>query len=172
VRIHDANFASTLFLQQGNVLVLPDGRVGLLDYGMVGRLSSDEREAIARTVVALSISDKSEAARQYRDAGYRATWKNGKNAHDDDSLLHRLATFHLDRIDLSDVTLDSGDKMEIMDVLRTTREVSVPSWVEQGRRLGGLLQGVSAQAARPISLAKEWKPIAQEALRQQKANRP
>jgi hypothetical protein len=40
--------------------------------------------------------------------------------------------------------------------------------VEDGRRLGGLLMGVNAQAARPISLAKEWKSIAQQALRKKK----
>jgi len=148
--------------------VLPDGRVGLLDYGMVGRLEPEEREAIAKTVVALSSSDKAGAARTYREAGYRATWKGG-NAHDDDNLLHRFATFHLDKIDLSKVTLDSGEKVDIMDVFRTAREVSVPSWVEQGRRLGGLLQGVSAQSARPISLSREWQPIAREALRKNEA---
>lgn len=135
---------------------------------MVGRLREDEREAIARTIVALSSSDKSEAARQYREAGYRATWRGG-NSHDDDNLLHRFATFHLDKIDLSRLTLDGGEEVEILDVLRTSRELSVPPWVEQGRRLGGLLQGVSAQAARPISLSKEWRPIAREALRQQQA---
>jgi hypothetical protein len=63
-------------------------------------------------------------------------------------------------------TLDNGDKMEIMDLFRTTRERVVPSWVEEGRRLGGLLMGVSVQAARPISLSKEWMPIAKQALRQ------
>ena len=150
----------------GNVVVLPDGRVGLLDYGMVGRLNADEREAISRTVLALSASDKKETARQYREGGYRVTWKGGKAAHEDDSLLFRFATFHLDRIDLSPITMDNGEKVEMVEFFRTAREVTVPNWVEQGRRLGGLLQGVSAQAARPISLAKEWKPIASEALRQ------
>ena len=52
-----------------------------------------------------------------------------------------------------------------MEVFRTVRERAVPTWVEEGRRLGSLLMGVNAQAARPISLAREWRPIAQEALR-------
>ena len=150
----------------GNVLVLPDGRLGLLDYGMVGRLPPKERETVAKTILALSKKDKAETARIYRENGYRATSANGDDV--DDSTLHRFASFHLDRIDLSPLTLDNGDKVDTLELLRSTRERVVPSWVEEGRRLGGLLQGVSAQAARPISLAKEWKPIAKEALRNKK----
>ena len=33
-----------------------------------------------------------------------------------------------------------------------------------GRRLGGLLIGVGSQAGRPLSLAAEWAPIAEEVL--------
>jgi len=41
----------------------------------------------------------------------------------------------------------------------------VPEWVEQSRRLGGLLIGVSTSCGRPISLAKEWEPIARRLLK-------
>ena len=59
-----------------------------------------------------------------------------------------------------------GEEAEVrlMTLLQTTIEHSVPDWVEQARRLGGLLIGVSSQAGRPISLAHEWKPIAEEFL--------
>ena len=43
-------------------------------------------------------------------------------------------------------------------------KTSVPDWVEQSRRLGGLLIGVASQSGRPISLAQEWAPIAAELL--------
>jgi hypothetical protein len=112
-----------------------------------------DREAITKTVVALSHKDKKETAKLYRDGGYKATWMKGDIL--DDNVLHRFATFHLDKIDLSPITLDDGENMEIMDLFQTTRERAVPSWVEEGRRLGGLLMGVSVQAARPISLSKE-----------------
>jgi predicted unusual protein kinase regulating ubiquinone biosynthesis (AarF/ABC1/UbiB family) len=138
----------------GNVLILPDGRIGLLDYGMVGRLSPKDRENIAETIVALSDKDKAATAKLYRE-----------NGDADDAMLHRFASFHFDGIDLSPLILDNGEKMDIKDVFRSVRERTVPSWVEEGRRLGGLLIGVSVQAARPISLAKEWRPIAKEALR-------
>jgi len=148
----------------GNVLILPDGRLGLLDYGMVGRLSPKDRETAAEIILALSNNDKAATAKLYRDNGYKATFRDGSTPLDD-AILHRFASFHLDRIDLSPLTLDNGETVDTMELLRSTRERVVPGFVEEGRRLGGLLMGVNAQAARPISLAKEWSPIAKQALR-------
>lgn len=150
----------------GNVLILPDGRLGLLDYGMVGRMSLRDRETVAETIVALSDHDKTTTARIYRENGYKATFRDKE--HVDDATLHRFATFHLDRIDLSMLTLDDGEVIDTMELFRSAREKAVPSFVEEGRRLGGLLMGVHAQAARPISLAKEWRSIAQQTLRKKK----
>ena len=156
-----------IFLQHpGNVLVLPDGRLGLLDYGMVGRLSKKDRKAAAEIILALSQHDKAKTAQIYRDHGYKATFSSDIEL--DDSVLHRLATFHLDKIDLSKLTLDSGETIDVLEMLRGAREHKVPSWVEEGRRLGGLLQGVCVQAARPISLAKEWSSIARDASKKEK----
>ena len=147
----------------GNVLILPDGRLGLLDYGMVGRLSPKDRETVAKTIVALSDKDKKATAKLYRDNGYKASFRDSETP--DDAILHRFASFHLDRIDLSPLKLDNGETLDTMELLRSTREIAVPSWVEEGRRLGGLLLGVNAQTVRPISLAKEWRPIAKETLK-------
>lgn len=147
----------------GNVLLLPDGRLGLIDYGMVGRLGLQERLNIARVIVALADGHPDEVARLYKSSGYQACWHSGK-AHCD-AVVYRIATFHLDRIDLSSVETDVGT-MSIQSVLQSTLETSVPDWIEQSRRLGGLLIGVASQAGRPVSLAKEWKPLALELLRQ------
>ena len=59
--------------------------------------------------------------------------------------------------------------MPIIKLLQSTVELSVPDWVEQARRLGGLLIGVGSQTARPISLAKEWSPIAERVLSSENA---
>ena len=49
-----------------------------------------------------------------------------------------------------------GVTMPVMTLFRSTIEHEVPDWVEQARRLGGLLIGVGSQAGRPVSLAL-WK---------------
>ncbi len=150
----------------GNILILPDGRLGLLDYGMVGRISIQDREIVAKTIMALSDNDKRTTAKIYRENGYKVSFRDTE--HVDDATLHRFASFHLDRFDLSPLTLDNGEIIDSMELFRNAREKVVPSFVEEGRRLGGLLMGVNAQAARPISLAKEWRPIAQSLLRKKK----
>ena len=148
----------------GNVLILPDNRLGLLDYGMVGYLDSDERQSVAKTVVALANKQKKTAANVYLEQGYRVENRTDGSEVTDYNLLHRFATFHLDRIDLSPIRLADGTSMPMMDVFRTVRETSTPNWVEQSRRLAGLLMGVNAQAARPASIAHVWGPIAREVL--------
>jgi hypothetical protein len=164
----------------GNILILPDGRLGLLDYGMVGRLEPTDRRAIADVIVALHEKDKHKVHSIYQKHGYRATWgaavgRNVRDVFDEPSIVHRFATFHFDRFDLSPIHLthpsDSESKQRsqhnsipIMEILETTRELIVPDWIEQGRRLSGLLAGVSLQAARPVSMAKEWYQLAKETL--------
>jgi len=48
----------------GNVLLLPDGRLGLIDYGMVGRLTEGERGSLARVVVGLARGDVEGVAKE------------------------------------------------------------------------------------------------------------
>jgi len=152
----------------GNVLVLPDGRLGLLDYGMVGHLTPQDRRTIAHAMLALARNDKNEVTRIYNEAGYRAHWANG-DKHSNE-VIHRFATFHLDRVDLSDVTIDAHTKLPIFEVLRKSREQAVPDWIVQMKRIGGLLIGTASQTARPISLSKEWEPIAKRVAKKETKN--
>jgi aarF domain-containing kinase len=148
----------------GNVIVMPCGRLGLLDYGMVVRLTPDERMNIAQTLVALSSNDKKATARVYNDGGYKAAWHK-EGAIVDPNILHRFATFHFDRFDLSPIKQSNGTVIDVMDMFKACKETNIPLWVEEARRLNGLLLGVAHQAARPVSLAKEWKSIAHQAVR-------
>lgn len=152
---------------------------------MVGRVRPHDRKLMAETIVALHQKDKHKIHSLYQKNGYRATWARGKrDVLHDPNIVHRFATFHFDKFDLSPLTLTSDPAstiakndpkrgitsanhkttIELMDLLQTTVEHSVPEWIEQGRRLSGLLAGVSIQAARPVSMAKEWYELAKEAL--------
>ena len=145
----------------GNVLIMKDGRLALLDYGMVGRLSTEQRKLVASTVLAFQSGAKKKkeaVARIYYDSGYRAGWING----DDHSpeIIYRFASFHLDRMDLSPVVLGNGERWNILKLLGKSVERSTPDWIEQMKRIGGLLIGVSSQAGRLISLSREWQLLA------------
>ena len=56
-------------LHGGNLLVLPDGRTGLLDYGIVGRLSDERRVAFLRLMVAATTNDLTGQMAALRDLG-------------------------------------------------------------------------------------------------------
>ena len=56
-------------LHGGNLLVLPDGRTGLLDYGIVGRLSTERRVAFMRLMVAATTNDLLGQMAALRDLG-------------------------------------------------------------------------------------------------------
>mmetsp|Transcript_27984 Transcript_27984/g.59686 ORF Transcript_27984/g.59686 Transcript_27984/m.59686 type:complete len:126 (+) Transcript_27984:197-574(+) len=79
---------------------------------MVGRLSPEDRETVAEIILALSNKDKTATAKLYQDNGYKATFRDD-DAPLDDAILHRFASFHLDRIDLSPLTLDNGERQLI-----------------------------------------------------------
>jgi hypothetical protein len=94
-----------------------------------------------------------------------------RDVFDEPNIVHRFATFHFDTLDLSPISIRTSrgtTSTPIMDVLQSTRERAVPDWIEQGRRLSGLLLGVSLQAARPTSMAKEWYALAKEVLAEKK----
>jgi ubiquinone biosynthesis protein len=47
----------------GNILVLPGNRIALLDFGLVGRLSRAQQEALVTLIVAVALRDPDSAAR-------------------------------------------------------------------------------------------------------------
>ena len=61
-------------LDPGNVIIMNDGRLGLIDYGMVGRLTTTDRKLVASTVLAFVSGDKDKVVDNYLSSGYRAGW--------------------------------------------------------------------------------------------------
>ncbi len=92
----------------------------------------------------MALSDNDNTATLFLDA-----------EHADDAILHRLATFHLDRFFLCLLALDHGKVIGTLEFFQNTRANVVSSFIDEGSRLGGLSIGVNAQAARPISLGNK-----------------
>ena len=66
----------------GNLLVLPDGAIGILDCGMVGRIDETLRETIEEAMVAIANHDGAHLARLIMDLGFlpRPTSTRGPSA--------------------------------------------------------------------------------------------
>jgi ubiquinone biosynthesis protein len=56
-------------LHSGNVFIYPDGRIGLIDFGIVGRLDERARDRIAELMLFLFSADFERAARAYSEMG-------------------------------------------------------------------------------------------------------
>jgi ubiquinone biosynthesis protein len=54
----------------GNIFVLPDGRLALVDFGIMGRVSEENREHFASIFLALADHDYDALVRQYVDMGF------------------------------------------------------------------------------------------------------
>jgi len=81
----------------GNIMFMPDGRLGLIDYGSCVTLSEAHRRKLARLMLALSRAGCEETVRVYsQEMGVKT-----KNMNAD--ILYRMAAFWYDR-DTPDVT--------------------------------------------------------------------
>lgn len=54
----------------GNIFVLPDGRLGLVDFGIVGRVTEENMDHFANVLVALAEHDYDALAKQYLNLGF------------------------------------------------------------------------------------------------------
>ena len=54
----------------GNIFVLPDGRLGLVDFGIMGRVTEENMELFADIFVALAEHDYDALVRQYVNLGF------------------------------------------------------------------------------------------------------
>jgi ubiquinone biosynthesis protein len=54
----------------GNIFILPDGRLGLVDFGIMGRITEENKEHFARIFVALAEHDYDALVRQYVNLGF------------------------------------------------------------------------------------------------------
>jgi ubiquinone biosynthesis protein len=102
----------------GNFLVTPDGRLGLLDFGCTLTLSTAERVAYARLVLAIAASDHARAGDQLAELGFRA---------DDPDQLTQLAASLV-------AALRPGASVTEMDW-----EAAFAEQLAQARSLGGLI---------------------------------
>jgi aarF domain-containing kinase len=80
----------------GNLLLLEDGRIGLIDFGQVKRLSEDSRRKIAQLFIAINDRDVDRTFALTKEIGI-------KTKYSDKMTQYRTATFWLDR-DTPDVT--------------------------------------------------------------------
>eukprot|EP00300_Choanocystis_sp_HF-7_P034114 c4665_g1_i1.p1 GENE.c4665_g1_i1~~c4665_g1_i1.p1 ORF type:complete len:530 (+),score=118.97 c4665_g1_i1:15-1604(+) len=141
----------------GNFLILKDGRIGLIDYGQVKSLSTEQRHQLCRIYAALNRQDKEKLMQLSRELNYKS------RSYDKDVLMNMI-TFSLDR-DGKDVTGGLNVQQFLDEMYRRDPWESVSELVIMPTRMSFLLRGIGLLVNHPVSCVRYWGPLAEKVLR-------
>ena len=176
-------------MRRGNVLLLKDGRLGLIDFGQCVRLSDDQVLALARLVVALADAPAAIATLPCADAPSAADPPDADSLRPDELLarqrvvdaavalgfrtrrmspegLAALASFFLDR---DPPPSRGGRRFSPAQTLRTIDRydpiLELPEDYILAARVSLLMRGTSQLMAQSsVSIAQCWRPAAQRVI--------
>ncbi|KAI9205393.1 kinase-like domain-containing protein [Polychytrium aggregatum] len=163
LRVHGHEIFVDRFFQGdphlGNILLTPEGKLGLIDYGQVKSLSEHDIAVLAQLFVFIADHKKDEAVQLAKQVGFE-TEKN------DPYVLYQTMVVALDRDDTATCEgMNPQQYMERLSKLDKTR--SIPEQFVMAVRTAILLRAVGyLMGYRSVSLAQEWRPFAEHALRQ------
>eukprot|EP00929_Paragymnodinium_shiwhaense_P076975 TRINITY_DN39615_c0_g1_i1.p1 TRINITY_DN39615_c0_g1~~TRINITY_DN39615_c0_g1_i1.p1 ORF type:complete len:581 (-),score=137.45 TRINITY_DN39615_c0_g1_i1:679-2421(-) len=142
----------------GNILLLPDGRVGLIDFGQCQQLTSEQREGLAKLFVALGgAADEPEAKRRVAGA-FSATGVTTQKSNEEFlSLMPRLM---FDKMQPEWLRRDGP----IWKTMRKDKIETLPTHLMMAYRTSMLLRGLCLVLQENISIADEWRPLAEKWL--------
>lgn len=146
------------FQHPGNILLLKDGRLGLIDYGQVKFLDELHRIRYAKFILALHQDDREEIVRLYNKVMGIRTKDNLSD------VLYRHAVFYHDR-DTAEIMQGLNmhlflEKLESDDPVRHISE----EYVMVGR-VNFLIRGVSKAFGLELKMSELWKEQAENYLK-------
>ena len=144
----------------GNVLLMPDGRLGLIDYGQCKRISRNVRISLSRAMVALANDDQAEAVRVFRQE------LGSKTKYGRADIGYRLIALWFDR-NTADV-LGPYNIQQFLDYCEAEDpSVQTPEETVMAGRVSVMLRGLGNAFAVDFSTAKQWEPIARRVLQEE-----
>jgi len=145
----------------GNIMLMPDGRLGLIDYGQVKRINLDTQRAYAKLILAVAEGDAAECHRivqSDKPEGFGARSKNS-----DPQVSLKLSTFWNDR-DTTDVT-EGLNLQEFLDEMQARDPViKAPDEMVMIARVSVLLRGMGNAFNIRLRMAEAWREDAEKLL--------
>jgi len=147
----------------GNIFVLRDGRIGLIDFGQVKQIGGRARETLSKVMLALERRKSDVNPPDLEEIGNLALELGVEIA--DEAPAEGPAAVAMWLFDGSVETLPGGyDKGELSPNSPVKALKSFPQDLVLVGRSSILIKGLSDRLGIPWSLSKEWAPIAQRAL--------
>jgi aarF domain-containing kinase len=146
----------------GNILLLreEDGSpaIGLIDYGQVKRLSKETRHLFAKLIIALDDDNREEVVHLMKEAGM-------ETKHMDPHVIFMYAKVGFDQ---NNDTLLGGKHVQMFMEDLETRDpiVLLARELLMVSRCSLLLRGLAHALHQSRSVAKAWRPIAEQVLRE------
>eukprot|EP01083_Nonionella_stella_P001352 3902_1 len=140
----------------GNILYMPNGKLGLIDYGQVKRLSIEDRRILANLIVALDERNSEDIVKSMDEIGF--TTKN-----QDPYVAEKLAVTFLDRDDLE---ATDGIPLEIFfeEMDRRDPITHMPDILVMAITTAFIVRGVSLGLGHRVSTAQRWRKYADRFL--------
>lgn len=142
----------------GNILLLKDGRLGLIDYGQVKIMTLPERIIYAKLILALSRDDKDEIIRLHFDE------MNVKTKYSNKEIGYLASCFFNDRN-----TPDICQGMNISDFIDYMEQVDpmvqVPEAYVFANRLSIMMRGMGNAFGLQLRMSKMWEDEARNFLK-------
>jgi ubiquinone biosynthesis protein len=142
----------------GNVIVLPDDRIGLLDFGLVGRLTKGMQEAIILLVLAVSLKDPDTVARLLYKVGVP---DERINLHQFRADIHDILERYLG-LKLSEV--DSGVLMSELVDLAMKYKIKIPKEYAVLSKASATTEGIIRQLDPDLDVTEVALPYAKQLL--------
>ena len=143
----------------GNVLLLKDNRIGLIDYGQVKRLTNEDRKDLSKLILLLCDKKEKEVIDLVKQMGF-TTEKNN------DQVLYETVVMGFDSDELAfKAGMSIHQFMEEMN--RRDKTKTIPEQYVMVVRVSMLLRGIATLLGiqEPISVCDYWKPYAEQVLR-------
>ena len=146
----------------GNIFVLDDGSVGLIDYGQVKQISGRNRETLCKVMIALS--ERQPGVPDDMDLVGKLSLELGVELNDN-AKPEAAAAIGIWLFDGTVTELPGGYDMGELSLNSPVRELkSFPQDLVLVGRSTILIKGLSSRLKIPWSLAKQWAPIARQVL--------
>ncbi len=142
----------------GNIKYLVDGRIALLDFGMVGRLSEDRRQEVAELLHGLVMRDPDQVSRVLRD------WSTGETAEEDieSDIAQFIDQYH--GVELAQ--LDLAAMMADMTAVLRQHRIVLPADLVLMLKAFLTLEGMGRSLDPRFDVASEARPVVEQILRQ------
>ncbi|CAI5513086.1 unnamed protein product [Closterium sp. Naga37s-1] len=149
----------------GNILICPDRKVALLDYGQTKQISQQHRLQLAELILAVGDGDARKIGRLYNEMGFELS----KTAEENPESFKWMATLMFDTRSAKGATTSNPFSEE--HAAQNNGVKKFPEDLFFVVRSMQLLRGICMGMGLNESLAEQWRPIARQAIREAQRQR-